>query len=292
MSNITNLISALKVSANSSIDFINNTSFPENPLFGQVAFINQILYIYSNINDIKTWYPLTTIRENYTHIQAGSSSIWIIEHNLDSSHPFYMVYDNDNNYLIVKASNITNNSFQLNFSESVSGKCFVFVAKESELAWTLGDSFEKQTIGSSDIIVKGNLIPLTNVTFNLGSNLNSWKDVYLSGSTINVGDNLSLSGNSIQINPPDSPLLESEQPVFSTSLLDLKKITYDSTTLLSSIIANEDLTIGGNNKQIVINGGVNGRFIVNASNFSLDSFGNFEYSGILTINQSFDGGIW
>ena len=59
---ITNLLTKLKVGDNSSIMFTNATEFPANPDSGQMCFKDQILYIYATINNISTWYPLTTVR--------------------------------------------------------------------------------------------------------------------------------------------------------------------------------------------------------------------------------------
>jgi hypothetical protein len=49
----------------------------------------------------------------------------------------------------------------------------------------------------------GNIIPDSDITYNLGSATNRWKDLYLSGSTIFIGNaNLSVSNNSIQSSLP------------------------------------------------------------------------------------------
>jgi hypothetical protein len=49
-------------------------------------------------------------------------------------------------------------------------------------------------------ITSGNVIPNANVTYNLGSPTNRWKDLYLSGTTIYIGDaTLSSAGDSISM---------------------------------------------------------------------------------------------
>ena len=53
---------------------------------------------------------------------------------------------------------------------------------------------------TGDTNITGNFIPSTDITYNLGSASKRWKDLFLSGNTINLGDaTLSASGSSIQL---------------------------------------------------------------------------------------------
>lgn len=57
-------------------------------------------------------------------------------------------------------------------------------------------------------LVTGNLIPSANITYNLGNNTRRWKDLYLSGNSIYIGDvTLTTSGNQLLINGGNGTIL-------------------------------------------------------------------------------------
>jgi hypothetical protein len=45
-----------------------------------------------------------------------------------------------------------------------------------------------ETVLNSNVIVKGNIIPASDITYDLGSTSNKWRDLYLSGNTITLGN--------------------------------------------------------------------------------------------------------
>ena len=128
MSNIVNLLSKLNIKENSGIIFNNSGIFPENPDIGQLAFVNKILSIYSDVNGSGAWFPLLNADvPTYTHTQGLESLTWTVTHGLESDDLIYFVYDNNNN--VVYPSSIefsSNNQFVITFTESIKGKCIVF----------------------------------------------------------------------------------------------------------------------------------------------------------------------
>ena len=90
-------------------------------------------------------------------------------------------------------------------------------------------------IRGGDVYIDGNVIPLKNIGFDLGSSSNRWRDLYLSGNSINLGG-LILSKsvtNELQI--------KDEQG-------NLKNITIDAlntTDIVTSNITTYNLTVTG-----------------------------------------------
>lgn len=60
-----------KLHLNSSVIFESDlTEFPETPTSGEIVLKDGILWIYSLIEGVQTWYPLTNYRDSFVHTQA------------------------------------------------------------------------------------------------------------------------------------------------------------------------------------------------------------------------------
>ena len=291
MSNITNLLAKLKVPVASTIIYENTGTWPTSPTEGQTVFKDQILYIYSTINAVSTWYPLTNTRENYIHPQVVAATTWTVTHNLDSTDFIFIVYDESGEVIqLTSPTNITSSGFELVFTEATAGKCVIFISSETQTAITLSDMFEQT---GDDITVKGNLIPSQDSTWDLGSASKKWKDAYISANTIYLGDNTTLSGTGITVAAPSNPTQASEQPTLGGAKLILNKFNYNDGTAKSidpSIAFNSAFTIGDGTQDVEINCGPNLLTLI-ASNFGVDASGNITIAGDVD-SESIDGGVW
>jgi hypothetical protein len=283
-----NLLSKLKVSPNSSIIFSAVTDFPTNPEMGTFAFKDNILYIFAIINEINTWIPLTNIKGSYVHTQAIAGISWTVTHNLNTTSPMYMIYDENGNYILSDVSNIQANSFQINFTAASKGKCIVFSSAETQLDLKIGDSFEKV---SNTITAYGNLIPDVDLSKSVGSTTYKWKDLYLMGNSIYVGDNLILSSTGIEITPPNNASSINEIPQFTTNTLNISKFTYNSTDYSPVIETDYKLLFESNNSANLIVNSENNNVIISSSKFNVDASGIMTAEGSVTYSQ-IDGGTW
>lgn len=124
-----NLYSNLNILKASHVRFgSDGNSFPENPQLGQFSVVNGALYYYTQIKGISTWYPLTTPRNSYVHVQGIESTTWTINHNLGSVDILYFVYDQNDVYTISNVEAISSNQLILSFSEAIRGKVVIFAA--------------------------------------------------------------------------------------------------------------------------------------------------------------------
>lgn len=146
MSSTVNLLTKLKVNSG-KIAFTNKDQFPINPEEGQLAFVHHMLYVYSLIDNVYTWYPLTTKRNSYVHYQIEPSMNWLIEHNLNSTDVIYFIYDNNNSLMFanVNPDTLSLMTFNLIFDELLTGKCIV-ISSDIDTYGTSGNSTIKNRI--------------------------------------------------------------------------------------------------------------------------------------------------
>jgi hypothetical protein len=125
-----NVLSKLNIKANSAIVFQSSGSYPVNPQIGQLAFIDNVLLIYSDLDDPgnPSWHPLINADvPTYTHTQGLDSLLWTINHGLNSDNLIFFVYDNTNTVVFPSSINfVDNDTFTLEFQEAIRGRAVVF----------------------------------------------------------------------------------------------------------------------------------------------------------------------
>ena len=122
-----NLLSNIQLNKTSKFLFEEgNTEFPVNPVKGEFAFVSGVLYMYTSIRNIETWYPLTNPKKSYIHVQETQSQSWVINHNLGSTTFIFMVYDSNGDLVLANLSDVLENSFVLNFGSAITGKVVMF----------------------------------------------------------------------------------------------------------------------------------------------------------------------
>jgi hypothetical protein len=122
----------------------------------------------------------------------------------------------------------------------------------------------------AQIDVTGNLIPTSNVTFDLGSSTNRWRDGYFSGSSLTVGNVVIKNvagGNSIGFFGPDG-----------TTPATIAASSVDTTTIANGTSSVAVVTSGGN-----IRANVSGATIINITSGGIE---NGQANGVGNIGSS------
>lgn len=161
------------------------------------------------------------------HTQGLASTIWTVTHNFGNKNLIFFVYDSNDQLVTAQISNVTDNSFDVNLTNAITGRVVVFggtdqfvnaiqassitvgtvqitgtgiivngidiIAQLNTKANKNGDS--TQDFSVKQLSVAGNIVPAADVTYDLGTPTNRFKDLYLSGSTIFIGGG-SISFNS------------------------------------------------------------------------------------------------
>lgn len=124
------LLTRLNITANSAIFFSNRSTYPANPEIGQLAYVDYILYIYTELEDgTRTWFPLMDSKDFpvFKHVQGVNSTTWTVNHELDSEDIVFFVYDNNDNLIQPDSFEfVDNNNLVLHFNEMIRGKCIIF----------------------------------------------------------------------------------------------------------------------------------------------------------------------
>jgi len=161
-----NLLQNLNIGNGAAVTFAENlTSFPVANSIGQLTFVNGVLYIWSLVAGVTTWYPLTKAQAVYVHTQGVASVTWTVTHNLATQNIIFMIYDVNNEVQQAQISNMTDNSFTVNLSVAILGRCVVFAATQ-ELAPILASNITvgNTTLNGSTILVNSvDIVALLNL---------------------------------------------------------------------------------------------------------------------------------
>ncbi len=76
------------------------TAFPTTPVVGQLAFVNNIVFICVGSGSLPVWVPLTREITAYTHTEAIAQQVWGITHNLNTTSVNIQVFDGSGKVLI------------------------------------------------------------------------------------------------------------------------------------------------------------------------------------------------
>ena len=125
------MFSKLNLGSDLSFDK-NHNEFPSAPNIGQVSLVNNILWLFTNLDGLDTWYPLSRRKNSYLYSQGVNALEWTINHNLNSMNVIFVVYDHDNNVVYPNKRIVDENTVTLNFAEAVRGKCIVYTEIEME----------------------------------------------------------------------------------------------------------------------------------------------------------------
>jgi len=246
----------------STIVLDGETDFPVSPSIGQFCFKGGVLYLYAIIDTQETWYPLTNKTQHYVFTQGISSTSWVITHNLQTEDVIFIVYDENNVQMIPSSVTVDNeNQITLTFLSGEKGKCVLFGASEyyapavSAGVLNVGDNITLEgtsiTVSGVDIVAlldqtqtdlnamfswngtteeitfKGDLIPENDSSLNIGSATKKIKDLYVSATTVHIGDNATFEGTSLSIDAGVSPTSAAEVPTIQASNITLKPFTYN-----------------------------------------------------------------
>jgi len=111
------------------------TDFPLNPKLGLTVLKDGIVYTYTKINGISSWYPLTNKTNSYIHSQGTSSTTWEIHHNLNTVDILFFTYDDNHNLIEGTYEYVDNNTFKVNFTTAKKG---IAVLLSSDGSFTAG----------------------------------------------------------------------------------------------------------------------------------------------------------
>jgi hypothetical protein len=255
-------------------------AFPLSPVNGQIAVVNGIRYSYNST--IRSWTRLissakftaaagspsepalgdqwydTNTDILYEWINDGYTGYWIDIQSLGQTGNIVSIVDSTLQGNIVVGSNTTYSiGASTGYLDSLYSSNVYSVALNSNSvnANTL-QLPEFSATGNGNVIVNGNLIPGSNVTYSLGDTDKRFKDLYLSGNTIYLGGaTINTDGSNVTITNPQGGSFDivgssSGSNNISYSNIAANVLTVGNAVISSEITSNGNLTFLGTARRI------------------------------------------
>jgi hypothetical protein len=238
-------------------------AFPVAPTNGQETTINGITYIFSSSNNAWTRKPrqLFTAGVNAPANPAAGDQ-WY-----DTSDDILYQYLNDGT-----------NSYWVDIRSGIFG---------GNAASTLGET-----------LIQGNLVPVANVVYSLGNTTNRFKDLFLSGNTIDLGGatiKTDATSGAIALIPQPTVANPNPTGIVVSPSGTVSTVSTTGGTLATNAISNSSNTAVTTNTTSFGNVTANGNVITsnvyadrffysNGTAFSSSSFGNTEVAAYLVAN--------
>jgi hypothetical protein len=130
------------------------------------------------------------------------------------------------------------------------------------------------------LTVAGDILPNANVTYNLGSPTNRWKDLYISGNTIDLnGSTISSDANGITLTNP----LGGSYTVIGTGASNTASIVNGNSSLIVNPNSNISISVTGTSNVIVVS--IDGLLVNGNGNIT----GNLVTGGTIVANANITG---
>jgi hypothetical protein len=147
------------------------SDYPSNPAEGRIAFVNNILHVYTEVDGFDSWYPVTNRTKRFVQARPINSSSWTVIHNLNSTS--LQVFAYDNNGAIIIPSNIAYdnaNQVTLTFSQGYNGHVVIYIDFTEQLDSIAEDAGKLDGLDSTQFLRSDSNTGLDSDTvFDIGS---------------------------------------------------------------------------------------------------------------------------
>ena len=149
----------------------------------------------------------------------------------------------------------------------VNGNSNVFVTANGNVTISVAGIANVVNVTGSNILVSANIIPTSNITYDLGNNTNRFKDLYLSGNTINLGNsNISSNASTVTIiNGLGGQLIVGGSDTLNTVDLSTNSIANGNSNVYVNSNGNVNITSAGNTTMVITGTGANVAGTLNVS---------------------------
>jgi hypothetical protein len=167
-------------------------AFPSSPTNGQQATVGNVVYQYTTATN--SWTRVLGSIDSFTavgNITGGNViSLGVVEAAGNVSANYFLGNGALLTGVITSVANINNGASNVAIA-SANANVTVAVAGTANIA----------VFSSTGVNVTGNLLPTANITYDLGSSTNRWRDLWVANSTIYLGETpLTTAGNTLLVN--------------------------------------------------------------------------------------------
>jgi hypothetical protein len=137
------------------------------------------------------------VRSTTSSTPPSNPSVGDVWYNTNNNILYRYTYDGASYFW----EDITGGSIVANSTAIINGNSTAVVTEaDGNIAITIGGTANTAVFAQDRVTFAGNLMPAANVTYSLGSSSQRWKDLWISNSTIYLGDSvLSASGNVLTV---------------------------------------------------------------------------------------------
>jgi hypothetical protein len=137
------------------------------------------------------------VRSTTSSTPPSTPSVGDVWYNTNNNILYRYTYDGASYFW----EDITGGSIVANSTAIINGNSTAVVTEaDGNIAITIGGTANTAVFSQDRVTFAGNLMPAANVTYSLGSSSQRWKDLWISNSTIYLGDSvLSASGNVLTV---------------------------------------------------------------------------------------------
>jgi hypothetical protein len=137
------------------------------------------------------------VRSTTSSTPPSTPSVGDVWYNTNNNILYRYTYDGASYFW----EDITGGSIAANSTAIINGNSTAVVTESGgNIAITIGGTSNTAVFAQDRVTFAGNLLPTANVTYSLGSTSQRWKDLWISNSTIYLGDSvLSASGNVLTV---------------------------------------------------------------------------------------------
>lgn len=131
------------------------SAFPVSPKVGQLAFVNQTVYICVSLaNSLPVWVPMTREITAFTFSQANPSATWNVTHNLNTSSIQVQIFDGLQQVVIPDVIEVLSpTAARVTFSSPLAGKAVVLTGHfDGNVKPTYSYTFYQDTAATTWVI--------------------------------------------------------------------------------------------------------------------------------------------
>ena len=109
----------------SNLRVMEEASLPANPSRGQIVYQGSQLHMWTDVQGLNAWIPLTNARNSFVHQQATASNEWTVAHMLGTNLLMYSVYDGNDNLMLTNRVTVDANTTKFTFGAPITGYAII-----------------------------------------------------------------------------------------------------------------------------------------------------------------------